>query len=252
MNNSEKQAMEEVVGKIVVAFLGEDDNAFAEMIEIGALEAPSLLKAMFYSSIVLAYDGMMSNEKFVHRASELLMIARALYPRWVENAEEMRLEDGKFYGGNPSDLKIINEINETIASLVKDASEKTEQSDFQSLDEKFPIHPIEEYSAELCNTIAEYIVNDTYSNCDYLRNYLVKYPNDRIAMAIVWMCKIHDLTTEDKDKSSYFKTLLMPAVQNNGYHRYVKNMTKKFKGCDKTIGEHMFIFGLSLVIVLLK
>lgn len=253
MNMSEKQDREEVVGKIVVAFLGEDD-AFDAMMEIGICESPNLLKAMFYSSIVLGtYDGMMENQKFMNRASALLMLVDAFFPQWSKDVEEMYLEDGTFCGGNLSDLKIINEINETITSLVKDASEnKAQQNNLQSLDERFPIHPIEEYSAEYCNMIAEYVVNDTFSNCEYLRNYIVKYPNDKISMMAVWMCKIRDLVTEDNDKSPYFKASLMPAVQDNEYYRYVKNMTKEFNGCDTALASHMLMFSFSLAMALLK
>lgn len=251
---SEKQDRKEVVGKIVIAFLGEDDSVFDAMMEIGICESPNLLKAMFYSSIVLAtHDEMMENEKFMNRAGVLLMIVKIINPQWYRDASEMHLENGTFYGSNSSDLKIINEINETVASLVKDASEsETQNSDFQSLDERFPIHPIEEYSAEDCNAIAEYIINDTFNNCEYLRNYLVKYPNDKISMAIVWMCKIRDLTAEDKDKSLYFKTSLMPTVCNSGYYRHIKNMTKEFEGCEMAFANHMLMFGLSLAIALLK
>lgn len=250
---SEKQDREEVVGKIVVAFLGEDDSAFETMMEIGIC-SPNLLKVMFYSSIVLAtYNRMMENQKFMNRAGVLSRIVATIYPQWVENAEEMYLENGVFYGGNLSDLKIINEINETIASLVKDASEsETQQNDFQSLDERFPIHPINEYSAAYCHTIAEYVVNDTFSNCEYLCDYIVRYPNDKISMVVVWMCKIRDLLTEDKDKSPYFKASLMPAVQDNGYYRYVKNMTKEFDGCDTALANHMLMFSFSLAMALLK
>lgn len=250
---SEKQDREEVVGKIIVAFLGEDD-AFETMMEIGICESPNLLKAMFYSSIVLTtYGGMMENQKFMNRVSVLLMSVEIVYPQWVENTEEMYLENGVFYGGNLPDLKIINEINETIASLVKDASEnKAQQNNFQTLDERFPIHSIEEYSAEHCDMIAEYVVNDTYDNCEHLRYYIVKYPNDKISMMVTWMCKIRDLVTEDKDKSPYFKASLMPTVQNNGYYRYVKNMTKECNGCDASLANHMLMFSFSLAMALLK